>query len=113
MDEKPLPYLTAALFCEKILQEVDGSVSVIRIADRVQLKASIQGMSPEAVKELNLLATLHGIICLKSGDVVGDFTINIAPTSPSGKKLPVAKAEVTLNGGMARARGLYVDVQST
>jgi len=38
MEEKPRPYLTAALLCEKVLIEQDGSVSVIRIADRVQLQ---------------------------------------------------------------------------
>ena len=29
------PYLEAAFFCEKVLQEIDGTKSAIRIVDRI------------------------------------------------------------------------------
>jgi hypothetical protein len=36
------PYLNAALLCEKVLQERDGVLSIIRIIDRAQHVWSIE-----------------------------------------------------------------------
>ncbi len=37
MSENSGPYLIAALLCEKVLQEKDGIISVIRMIDRITL----------------------------------------------------------------------------
>ena len=41
----PGPYITMATFCEKVLQEADGVLSVIRIIERVALHNVISGYS--------------------------------------------------------------------
>ena len=43
----PGPYITMATFCEKVLQEADGVLSVIRIIERVTLQANAAGAPAE------------------------------------------------------------------
>jgi hypothetical protein len=50
------PYLIAALICEKVLQEKDGTVSIIRMVDRVTLTTQA-ALSPETLPPIPVLAT--------------------------------------------------------
>src|SRR5260370_5270472 len=79
------PYLVAALLCEKVLQEKDGIVSIIRMVDRITLTASAS-ISPEALPPLTLNLTLF--LAFKSGSARGSNTIKLRIESPSGIKLP-------------------------
>ncbi len=45
--DKPRPYILAALLCENVIEDKTGSLSVIRIADKVEFET--QGM-PEGYK---------------------------------------------------------------
>jgi len=85
MDQKPLPYVTAALLCERVLQEADGTVSIIRIADRLQYRVEglpMQGLPPDTKPIVNV----QGLVSLKSGPIVGDHTIKVAVQRPSGER---------------------------
>jgi len=91
MEEKPRPYLTAALLCEKVLIEQDGSVSVIRIADRVQLQmqgppgVGLAGMAmPPGSGEPVPIFNLNCFVALKSGPAIGDYTLRMTFLTPSG-----------------------------
>jgi uncharacterized protein DUF6941 len=81
MNTAPMPHVVAALFCEKVLQEKDGSLTVVRIADR--LTYTLPPELPEGVKPL---AQLAGLIALRSGSASGKFTLKIRSNSPSGKQ---------------------------
>ena len=76
--EKPRPYITAALLCEKVLQEKDGSLSLVRIADNVQYHAVglAQGTKP--------VFTIQGLLAFKSGPVSGDHKVNLIIEAPNG-----------------------------
>lgn len=82
MDTVPMPHVIAAFFCEKILQEKDGSLSVIRIADRLSYTLPPEGL-PEGVKPM---AQIAGLIALRSGPASGKFTLKLRSNSPSGKQ---------------------------
>lgn len=90
--EKPRPYVTAALLCEKVLEEKNGTISVIRIADRLGYHATgmPQGMKPGV--------QISGLVCLKSGPVAGDHVIKIVLESPSAKRQEIYSLPVTLKG---------------
>ena len=90
--DKPRPYLTAALLCEKVLQENNGSVSLIRIADKLSYKSigMPQGMTP--------VARIAGFIGLKSGPVIGEHVIKIIAENPLGKRQEVATFPVKFEG---------------
>jgi hypothetical protein len=89
------PYIQAAAFCEKILQEGDGVLSLIRLIDRVILTASgpdaPAAMPPQTVQ-------FSFAICLKSGSARGSYEISIQPESPSGIKLGKTVLPVFLEG---------------
>jgi len=92
MATKTLPYVTAALVCENVLQEGDGSISAIRIADRVQYR--IKGMPPDAKPMIGL----QGLVSIKSGAVTGDHTLRVVSERPNGERKDVHTQPVKLLG---------------
>ncbi len=76
------PYLEAALLCERILGEVDGVKSVIRIVDRVTRRAV--GTAPPAEME-SFEYALSLYIRFKSGAARGSMTLQIKMVKPSGE----------------------------
>ena len=93
MATKKLPYVTAALLCEKVLQESDGTVSAIRIIDRVQYR--IEQALPPGVKPM---LSVQGLICIKSGPVIGQHTLKVVSERPDGQRKDVHVQPVELRG---------------
>jgi len=89
------PYLNAALLCEKVLQEKDGSISVIRMVDRftVTVPAST---SPESLPPLPLNLTIF--LAFKSGSAKGRNTAKLRIEQPSGIKLPEQLLPILFEG---------------
>lgn len=79
------PYLVAALLCEKVLQEKDGIISVIRMVDRLAITVNAPG-SPETMPPTPI--SLNALIALKSGSARGRGTIKWRTEIPSGIKMP-------------------------
>ena len=75
------PYLGAALLCERVMEEKDGVLSVIRIVDRVIHTA----IGPTAsVTMPPLTYALTALIILKSGAARGTSQVKIDMEEPSG-----------------------------
>ena len=75
------PYLSVAAFCEQVIEDKSGVLSLIRIVDR--LNVAVQG--PDAPPEMppsNFNWTL--VLTLKSGDARGSAEVKIVPELPSG-----------------------------
>lgn len=89
------PYLVAALLCEKVLQEKDETISVIRIIDRITLTVSALG-SPETIPSTTI--NLSALISLKSGSAKGRGTVKLRVETPSGLKLPDQLLPVLFEG---------------
>lgn len=87
-----MPYVTAALLCEKVLQEKDGTLSAVRIVDRLQY--SVQGM-PEGLKPM---ASIQGLVAIKSGPVTGEHVIKLFAERPNGDYRDIMSMPVTLLG---------------
>lgn len=84
------PYLTTATFCEQVLQEGSGVLSLIRIVDRMIITASGPD-TPEQMPPAQLNWTL--VVTLKSGDARGSHPVKIVPQLPSGE----TRSPVTLS----------------
>ncbi len=83
--DKPRPYVTAAMFCEKVLVEKDEVVSVMRMIDNMQYRLEGPGL-PENVKAaLNVQA----LISLKAGPVEGEHTVSLVLEKPTGERKEV------------------------
>jgi hypothetical protein len=92
--DSTLPYVTAALLCEKVLQEKDNSISVIRIADRVQYKLPEHGI-PVGMKPA---VQLSGFIGIKSGPVTGTHQIKLTVERPNGDRKEIVTYPVDFLG---------------
>jgi hypothetical protein len=79
------PYLQVAAACEKVLQEQDGVLSVIRMIDRFILGA-VGPDAPDEMPPLPVNFTL--LVVLKSGGARGRYTVHLTIESPSGERMP-------------------------
>jgi hypothetical protein len=87
--DKPLPYVTAALLCERVLHEKDETLSLVRVIDRLQYAV------PEGIKPM---IQIQGLVSVKSGLVTGDHTIKIIAEKPKGDRKEVVNFPVKLLG---------------
>jgi hypothetical protein len=114
--ERGGPYLQVAVLCEKVLQEATGTLSAIRIVDRVTATAQSQG-APETMPPVNI--SLTALIVFRSGDAKGTYAVTLQPVFPSGLKPQYISAPILLEGEdrgahlifdlnfQAREEGLY------
>src|SRR6266540_5841503 len=90
------PYVQAALFCEKILREQDGAISIIRVIDRIT--HTVQ--APDAPESLPPLTyPLQMIVMLKPGDATGRQTFSLTVVKPDGLRRDVGSGSVHFEGG--------------
>ena len=89
------PYLNLAAFCEQVIEDKSGVLSLIRVVDRRTITS--QGPSaPEEMPPTNLDWTL--VLTLKSGEVRGSHAVKIVPELPSGEILSPVTLSVHLEG---------------
>jgi len=78
------PYLTLATFCEQVIEDKSGVLSLIRIVDRMD----IQAQGPTASEQMPPVALNWFLVLnLKSGQARGSHPIKIEPELPSGIRL--------------------------
>jgi hypothetical protein len=90
-----LPYVTAALICEKVIQEKDGTLSAIRIVDRAEL--GIQTNDPN-VRNVVQAIQLTGLVCIKAGPAKGSGLLTIDIVNPSRKTTRLGQFALDLHG---------------
>lgn len=90
------PYLITAAFCEQVIEDKSGALSLIRIVDRLNI--AVQG--PNAPVDMPPTAlNWHLVITLKSGDVRGTHEVKVETILPSGEARPPLLLPVHLEGG--------------
>jgi hypothetical protein len=85
------PFLIAALFCEKVLHEKDGVLSLIRVVDRFT-----HTNTPDKMPAFPIQISI--LLGLRSGDIKGKQEVVINPITPSGKTLPKTSLPVLFEG---------------
>lgn len=91
------PYLNAALLCEKVLQERDGVLSIIRIIDRFTIMAvSSAGTMPDTLPPG--IVNFNVVAVLKSGVYKGTAPIRMVFRSPSNEVLGETTTDVFFEG---------------
>jgi hypothetical protein len=89
------PYVQTAAFCERVLREADGAVSLIRVVD-VITHTERRPDAPEEMPEFHF--PLFLVISLKSGMARGRHDITIIPEQPSGETLQPITLSVLMEG---------------
>ena len=100
-DQKDLyrAYLSLALFCEKVLTEADGTLSIIRIIDRF----NIPGTTPE-MPAVPVNFTL--MVMFRAGFLRGKQTVSVRPKSPDGVEMPSWNFPILFEGDNDRGAGI-------
>ncbi len=80
----PGPYVHAALFCDRVLLDADGSLSAIRIVDRVNVPAEPSESNPARV-------SLFLLVSMRFGDA-RPRKIQVEAEDPAGERTVVAEA---------------------
>lgn len=112
----PGPHVQLATFCEKVLAEQDGVLSVIRVIDRFIVSVNTEGAPAELPEGGILPATL--VVSLRAGDARGRHPVTIRAQQPSGAYLPDQTFDATFEGdergvnlllniGIGAIEGLY------
>jgi len=96
-------YLHVATFCEKVLRESDGVLSLIRMFDRFLVPGTAEEMPPTPL-------AFMVFISFKSGFMRGKQRIRLTPSSPSGKELPGMEFPVLFEGDDDRGPALGFQV---
>jgi hypothetical protein len=84
-------HLHVATFCEKVLREADGVMSLIRMVDRFNVFGDTEEMAP-------VVLSFMVYISFKSGILRGKQRIALRPKSPTGKDLPAMEFPVLFEG---------------
>jgi hypothetical protein len=89
------PYVQLATFCDRVLQEQDGVLSIIRMVDRINVSA--QGTdAPAELPDSRVKTTL--VVILKSDDARGRHELKIRVNLPSGQTAEEQKLDVIFDG---------------
>ncbi len=86
------PYVQIACVCQVALLDNTGSLSVIKVTDRIQVIGTTPEMQPQPLQHYQLA------IILKAGDRRETHTIRIIPVLPSGTRLPPAEISALFEG---------------
>lgn len=89
-----VPFVTAALICERADPGEDGAITAYRIVDRCTVNPPTD-LPPNVHPAIEL--TL--LIILKSGDVRGKSELVINLRNPAGQVKNIYKQPIVLNGG--------------
>lgn len=90
------PFLTLAAFCEQVIEDKSGVLSLIRVVDRMHVSA----YGPTAPEQMPA-TTLNWLLVLsfKSGEARGSHAIKIEPELPSGPRLQPITLSAYFEGG--------------
>jgi hypothetical protein len=94
----PHPYITAALLCDKVLAEQNGTLSIIRLADRAGYQQITVPGGLQGIEGARPVFQLSGLIALKSGPVTGEHTIKVVVENPLEKRTEIHSVNLTFMG---------------
>ncbi len=97
------PYLSMAVFCEKVLRETDNVMSVIRVIDRFNVIGWTAEMSPTPLQ-------FTVLISFKSGFMRGKQMLAIRPKSPNKEDLPQMSFPMLFEGDEDRGSALIAQM---
>jgi hypothetical protein len=105
MPESHGPYLSYAVICEKVLNEQDGVLSLIRLIDRVTVRVVTPSGAevPAALLPPAPPIPITFVVGLKSGDYTGTVPVKVRIEAPSGYQWPEFETSAELRGEEAGA----------
>ena len=101
------PALTVAVLCQHVLEEKDGTLSAIRIIDRITVDVEVDGPGDTELPPLPVNAVL---LLIFKKDAVNErsFTASVTVRNPAGAETAVASLPLAIGSGPAKGANLIV-----
>ena len=99
------PFLTVATFCEQVIEDKSGVLSLIRIVDRMNITTYQGPTAPDEMPPVNLNWFL--VLNMKSGEAHGSLPVKIEPELPSGIRLEPITLSAHFEGGNRGTNIIY------
>jgi hypothetical protein len=99
------PFVNVAAFCERVLQEQDNVISLIRLIDQINVEAHGPG-APDELPPTNIPATL--VVMLKAGQARGSQRAKITLEAPDGSRRDGPEIAVNFPGGAGSGANLLL-----
>lgn len=89
------PFVSVAAICEKVLEDKENVLSLIRLVDTITI--NVQGQtSPTEMPAINLPITI--VVCLKSGGARGSHQLSLESETPDGATTQAHSQTVLFRG---------------
>jgi hypothetical protein len=93
------PYLAAALFCERVLEETDQVPTLVRLMDTIIVPKPPEPPPPsEGQEQQKFGIPILAFVAFKSGDAKGEYKFQIDMILPSGEREAMAKTTMSFLG---------------
>lgn len=90
------PHLQVAAFCEKVVEDKHGVLSLVSIVDQIT-NTAVGPNVPDEMPPFTL--NLWLVVMLKADRARGRYSLKIRPEDPSGRDMPIMETPVQLEGG--------------
>lgn len=104
MITRPLPHVAIATFCERVMVEVDGMYSLIRIFDTMAVNASNDQLHSLPPVSLNMF------VLFKSDQATGTYNFQVKGYSPSGGEVLVGPGQPIVLGGEEQGSAVQAQI---
>jgi uncharacterized protein DUF6941 len=102
------PYVIIAAFCERVLDEKDNVISLIRVIDRFTVNA--QGPeAPDALPPGTIETTL--VVLLKRGEARGGQRFQVVVEYPDGSRREGPEVQINFPGGPESGANVVLPMQ--
>ncbi len=105
------PYVSLATFCEQVIEDKSGVLTIVRILDQVTVSAHGEGASEDLPPGGSLNMTL--VIGLKPGQARGKQTVQVTIEHPDGSLHPGPDVPVHFTQGPTMGANLVLKMAVT
>jgi Family of unknown function (DUF6941) len=100
------PFVAVATFCERVINDEDRVLSIIRVVDQLQVRAT----GPEPPDEMPPQPMgLQAAIVLRRGTARGRQSVKIQPEAPDGPRDVAVETSINLGGDEESGANLVID----
>lgn len=100
--------VNAAVLCQEVLEEKDGTLTAVRIIDRITLDLARLDGPPPAEAPTVPINTVFLLMFKKHVADEMNFTLDVTVTGPSGKVTEIGSLPVSMPSGMGKGQNLIV-----
>jgi hypothetical protein len=105
------PYLLAAVFCDRILREIDGVSTLTRVINQITVRPQGVGETPTG-EPLAVEVPLNLYVRIARGDSAGTHDLGVGTIPPNGAETSLQQTKIDFGEGSGAEIGLTITLQT-